>query len=128
MCVTISPNKKQTTFYDLCFIKCGLPVSRVLFIEPGNNIRHPIWCVHISVHWDWFQSSHGDGGYVHPKYVHHPILVIPTQMLSRFSRPETLFGLNTRSSSTSNSFAVRLISLPAINTRLPSQSIRRSPT
>ena len=48
--------------------------------------------------------------------------------ISRFSRLYTLFGLNTRSSSTSNSFAVRLISLPAINTRLPSQSIRRSPT
>ncbi len=79
MCVTISPNKKQTAFYDLCFIKCGLSVSHVLFIEPGNNIRHPIWCVHISVHLDWFQSSHGDGGYVHPQYVHHPDTHIPTQ-------------------------------------------------
>ena len=52
--------KKQTTFYDLCFIKCGLPVSCVLFIEPGNNIQRPIWCVHTSVHLDWFQSSRGD--------------------------------------------------------------------
>ena len=71
--------KKQTTFYDFCFIKCGLTVSCVLFIEPGNNIRHPIWCVHISVHLDWFQSSHGDGGYVHPQYVHHPDTHIPIQ-------------------------------------------------
>ena len=71
--------KKQTTFYDLCFIKCGLPVSCVLFIEPGNNIRHPIWCVHISVHLGLSQSSHGDGGYVHPQYVHHPDTHIPIQ-------------------------------------------------
>ena len=39
----------------------------------------------------------------------------------------TLFGLNTNSSNTSNSFAVRLISRPAINTLRLSQSSFRSP-
>ena len=45
-------------------------VSCVLFIEPGNNIQRPIWCVHTSVHLDWFQSSRGDDGYVPVSYTH----------------------------------------------------------